>query len=428
MGKNDMEGGRRVKTRRFIVIVSLLLCTFLSFNPNIQQLAQFPDFQAQAQFKAPALSGFWSHLIQVKQETDTKALAASTGPTTQTIQLTYKLFGIFPIKSSEVEVMPEMSLVPGGESIGVTLQAKGVMVVGQAAILGLDGKKHFPAKDAGIEVGDTLLKINNQEVRSDQEVANIVNEVGEKQGTLKVIFKHHGEVLERDLQPIFCTETKRYRMGLYVRDAAAGVGTLTFYDPASRKYGALGHVISDADTNQRIDVSTGQVVASDIHSIEKGRRGHPGEKVGSFDANSSFNGTIEKNTPTGIFGTIQGKLNNPYFKKAIPVAWPSEIQAGPAKIYTVIQGERIEEYDVNIERVMLNRTDSKNMVIRVTDPRLLAETGGIVQGMSGSPIVQNGKLIGAVTHVFVNDSSRGYGVFIENMLHDSGLLKQGKAA
>ncbi|CAA7602106.1 stage IV sporulation protein B [Acididesulfobacillus acetoxydans] len=414
-----------MKTRRFIVILSLLLCTFLSFNPSIQQLAQFPDFQTQTKLAAPAISGFWSHVIQFNEVPAVKTLA---GPTAQTVQLTYKLFGIFPLKSSEVEVMPEMSLVPGGESIGVTLQSKGVMVVGQAPVVGADGKKQFPARDAGIETGDVLLKINQEEVQSDQEVASLVNDAGKSQEGLQITFKHQGQVLVRTVHPVYCPDDNRYRIGLYVRDAAAGVGTLTYYDPATNKYGALGHVINDADTNQKIDVSSGQVVASDIHSIEKGRRGHPGEKVGSFDLGSSFSGTIEKNTRTGIFGTLQGKLKNPYFSKPIPVGWQTEVKTGPAKIYTVLHGEKIGEYSIDIERVMLNRTDSKNMVIRVTDPRLLAETGGIVQGMSGSPIVQNGKLIGAVTHVFVNDSSRGYGVFIENMLRDSGFLREGKAA
>ena len=217
-------------------------------------------------------------------------------------------------------------------------------------------------------------------------------------------------------------------MGLFVRDEAAGVGTLSFVDPVSKLYGALGHVITDADTNQKIEVYNGKVIASTIYAIEKGKRGHPGEKIGSFIPNSVFSGTIEKNTITGIFGRMSGQIENPYFKEAIPVGWETEIKVGPAKIYTVIQGEKIEEFEVNIDRVMHNRTDSKNMIIRVTDPRLLEATGGIIQGMSGSPIVQNGKLIGAVTHVFVNDSQRGYGVFIQNMLNDSNQLTKKEAA
>lgn len=423
-----MEGGRRVKIRRILVIMSLLLSTFLSFSPTMQELAHFPELPIQSQWHAPQMHGLWSHFVTVEQSEETKVLATASHFAPQTVQVSYKLFGLFPLKSSEVQVMPEMSLIPGGQSIGVTLQAKGVMVVGQAPVVGQDKKKHDPAKEAGIEIGDILLKINDKDVKTDQDVASAVHQAGQKQEKIKVLLKHRGELAEKVLNSVYCPETERFRIGLYVRDAAAGVGTLTFFDPISKQYGALGHVINDADTNQRIEVSMGQVVASNIHSIEKGRRGHPGEKVGSFVTNSCFKGTIERNTSTGIFGSLDGGLQQPYFTRPIPVGWQSDVQQGPAKIYTVIQGEQIEEFEVLIERVMPNRTDSKNMVIRITDPRLIQATGGIVQGMSGSPIVQNGKLVGAVTHVFVNDSLRGYAVFIQNMLQDSGLISKHEAA
>lgn len=425
-----MEGGRRVKFRRILVLISLLLSTFLSFNPTMQELAHFPESQllSQSQWHAPQLDGLWKQIITIEQNREIKALATSSQTEPQTVEVSYKLFGIFPIKSSEVQVLPEMSLLPGGQSIGVTLQAKGVMVVGQAPVIGPDNKKHYPAKDAGIEIGDILLKINDQEVKTDQDVASAVDLAGQQKEKVKVLLKHRGDIVEKIMDSIYCPETERFRIGLYVRDAAAGVGTLTFYDPLTKKYGALGHVINDADTNQRIEISMGQVVASSIHAIEKGRRGHPGEKVGSFVTNSVFNGSIERNTSTGIFGTLDGRIEQPYFKKPIPVGWQSDIQPGPAKIYTVIRGEQIEEFEVEIERVMPDRTDSKNMVVRITDPRLIQATGGIVQGMSGSPIVQNGKLVGAITHVFVNDSLRGYGVFIQNMLQDAGLISKHEAA
>lgn len=373
------------------------------------------------------LSGIRDKLITVeKMPVNSIVTVSSEMPNSinklEKMEVTYKLFGIFPLKSDEVKVMNPIKLIPGGHSIGVTLQTKGVMVVGQAPIIDQNGKKSFPAKEAGIEVGDILLKINNREVRTDQEVSIAVHMAGEQKENLTIVYKHQNQVLEKIMKPIFCSETNRYRIGLFVRDEAAGVGTLSFFDPISKQYGALGHLITDADTNQKIEVSNGKIMASAIYAIEKGRRGHPGEKIGSFVTNSTFQGTIEKNTVTGIFGVINGQITNPYFKEAIPVGWESEVKVGPAKIYTVIQGEKIEEFDVNIDRVMLNRTDSKNMIVRVTDPRLLESTGGIIQGMSGSPIIQNGKIIGAVTHVFVNDSQRGYGVFIQNMLYESGQL------
>lgn len=422
---------KRVKKRSVLVFISLLFCTFLSMNPNFQQLVEFPE-QCQVSQEEPQINGIWSKIIKVEKVSSNQIVSVSSGISnslgSEKFEVSYKLFGIFPLRSGEVEVMTPMKLLPGGQSIGVTLQTKGVMVVGQAPVVDKSGRKAFPAKEAGIEVGDILLKIDNQEVRTDQDVSNAVHLAGEEKGNVNVLFKHQDQILEKIIKPIFCVETGRYRMGLFVRDEAAGVGTLSFLDPVSMQYGALGHVITDADTNQKIEVSKGKIIASSIYGIEKGKRGHPGEKLGSFISNSAFIGTIEKNTMTGIFGTMSGQVVNPYFDQAISVGWESEVKVGPAKIYTVIQGEKIEEFNINIDRVMHNRTDSKNMIVRVTDPRLLDVTGGIIQGMSGSPIIQDGKIIGAVTHVFVNDAQRGYGVFIQNMLNKGSRLEKNQAA
>lgn len=419
-----------MKTKRAMVFASVLLCTFLSLNPTLHQMAQLPELQESSQSKLPQLTGVLSNLIVAEEVKATQAdvvMAANTGEP-EVVQVTYKLFGMIPLKSSAIQVMPNLRLLPGGQSIGVSLQAKGVMVVGQAAVQNQDGKLVYPAKDAGIEVGDVILKIDGQEMRSDQDVANAIHRAGEKQGFSEILLSHNGHQLQKRVTTVYCPETDRHRVGLYVRNEAAGVGTLTFYDPMSHKYGALGHVINDVDTNQKIEILNGNVVASTIYAIEKGKRGHPGEKIGSFVNQSKFSGNIEKNTVSGIFGSLQGEIGNPYFKEPIPVGWESEIKEGPAKIYTVLEGERIEEYEVQIERIMRNRTDSKNMVIKVSDPELIEKTGGIIQGMSGSPIVQDGKIIGAVTHVFVNDSSRGYGVFIQNMLKDGEIIDKKEAA
>jgi len=424
-----VEDDKRVKKRSFLLLISLLFCTFL------QLLVELPLIhQAQVNHGDSNFKGIWSSIIQVErtssdqQTVSVSSSGLSPSQMSEKLDVAYKLFGIFPLSTGEIEVMNPIKLIPGGQSIGVTLQTKGIMVVGQAPVVDKNGKNSFPAKEAGIQVGDILLKIENQEVKTDQEVSNAIDLAGKQKGAVTVLFKHEDQIIEKIVHPIFCVETGRYRMGLFVRDEAAGVGTLSFLDPVSNLYGALGHVITDADTNQKIEVYNGKIIASTIYAIEKGKRGHPGEKIGSFVPNSAFNGTIEKNTMTGIFGKMNGQIENPYFKEAIPVGWESEVKVGPAKIYTVIQGEKIEEFAVNIDRIMHNRTDSKNMIVRVTDPRLLEVTGGIIQGMSGSPIVQDGKLIGAVTHVFVNDSQRGYGVFIQNMLNDSGALGKKEAA
>ncbi|HZK55029.1 MAG TPA: SpoIVB peptidase [Desulfosporosinus sp.] len=421
-----------MKKKSILIFLSLLFGTFLSFTPNFQQLAKLPNDHFLINKEGVELNSVWSKIIKIDKELLNQTVPASS-PISDSLSsgkllVSYKLFGIFPLTQGEVQVMKPMSLMPGGQSIGVTLKTKGVMVVGQAGVVDKAGKKVFPAKEAGIEVGDILLKVNNKEVSTDQDVSNEVHQAGEKDGQTTVVYKHQEQIVEKVIKPVFCAETGRYRMGLFVRDEAAGVGTLSFLDPITKKYGALGHVITDADTNQKIEVSNGKIIASTIYAIEKGKRGQPGEKIGSFVLNSPFNGTIEKNTITGIFGKMTGQLVNPYFKEAIPVGWESEVKVGPAKIYTVIEGEKIEEFEVNIDRVMHNRADSKNMIVRVTDPRLLELTGGIIQGMSGSPIVQNGKIIGAVTHVFVNDSQRGYGVFIQNMMKETIELANNMAA
>jgi stage IV sporulation protein B len=414
-----VEDDKIVKRKSILIITGLLFCAFISMNPRFAQFIEFSELsQTQVSQQYFQYNGLWSQLIRVEKSNHAVSVASGLTNEPETFEVTYKLFGIFPLKSGQVQVMKPMELLPGGQSIGVSLQTKGVLVVGQAPIVDKNGKKVFPAKEAGIEIGDTILKIDNKEVLTDQDVSNALNQAGERKGNASVIFKHQGRILEKILKPVFCMETGRYRVGLFVRDEAAGVGTLSYFDPKSNQYGALGHVITDADTNQRIEVNNGKIMASSIYAIEKGKRGHPGEKLGSFVSNSPFSGTIEKNTITGIFGKVKGQVTNPYFKEPIPVGWESDIKIGPAKIYTVVQGDKIEEFNINIDRVMHNRIDSKNMIVRVTDPRLLNITGGIIQGMSGSPIVQDGKLIGAVTHVFVNDASRGYGVFIQNMLNE----------
>ncbi len=339
------------------------------------------------------------------------------------LQVQYLLFGLIPLKKVDVDVIPKTKVIPGGQSIGVMLQSQGVIVVGQSPITNQEGKKVYPAKEAGIELGDLILQVEGKEVKSDGDVAQAVHQAGEKNGGVHVTLKRGNLVETKVVNPVYCQETKRYRIGLYVRDSAAGVGTMTFIDPVSGKYGALGHVINDADTNKKIEIAEGKVVASSIHDIQQGRRGQPGEKIGSFLQNSPFSGSIVKNTSFGIFGTMSGSVKNPFYSTPIDIATESQVQEGPAKILTVITGEKIESFDITVERVLPGRADSKGMVVRVTDPRLLSVTGGIVQGMSGSPIIQNGKLVGAVTHVFVNDPTRGYGCFIEHMLKEAEIPK-----
>ncbi|NLM21480.1 MAG: SpoIVB peptidase [Peptococcaceae bacterium] len=341
-------------------------------------------------------------------------------------QPVYNFLGLFP-KNKEVS-KPNIDLIPGGQSIGVTLQTKGVLVVGYSPIIDEQGKEVYPAKDSGVQIGDIILKINGNQALSDFQVAQEIDKNCKKNQKVILEIKHKGKITQKTIQPVYCAETARYRIGLYIRDEAAGVGTLTFIDPQTGIFGALGHVVSDSDTNEQIELSKGKIVESSIYAIEKGKRGDPGEKIGTFVTESSFSGKIEQNNTCGIFGKYKGKISNPYFKTPIPVGWETEVSIGPAKFYTVIQDNTIEEFDLTIEKILPYRNDNKNMIVKITDSKLLEKSGGIIQGMSGSPIIQNGKIVGAITHVFVNDSTRGYAVFIGKMLEQSGILSKAATA
>ncbi|GAW92306.1 SpoIVB peptidase [Calderihabitans maritimus] len=337
-----------------------------------------------------------------------------------TVNLQLRLFGIFPIKNMTVQVVPALKVIPGGHSIGVLLYSGGVIVVGYSPIILQDGRRRYPAREAGLEVGDVILKINDQKVRNDQEAIRLINEWGQGGAPIEIVYKRKERTYKTRVKPLFCPETGRYRIGLFIRDSAAGIGTLTFYEPKGRMYGALGHIITDIENNHVIKPGEGRIVKASVQGIQPGRRGQPGEKIGVFIEDRELTGTIDKNTPFGIFGRLATPIKNRYYRRPIPVAFAHQVQEGPAHLLTVVSGDKIEKFSINIEKVIhQEKPDGKGLVIKITDPRLLELTGGIVQGMSGSPIIQNGRLVGAVTHVFVNDPTRGYGIMAEWMLRQT---------
>lgn len=352
----------------------------------------------------------------------------STAPVAATpgeLDVEVKLFGLIPLRNMTLSIIPEIKVIPGGQAIGVLFESEGVMIVGRSAILDEKGVRHNPAAEAGINLGDILLKVGGQKIENEIQVRDLVNKLGEKGQNIVMELrdKNTDKLYQTKVHPIFCPDTKRYRVGLYVRDTTAGVGTMTFYHPESKSYGALGHIITDMDTGQPIDVAKGKIVGASIQGVRAGKRGQPGEKLGMFKGDTNISGNITKNTNCGVFGKLIEQPENTYTNKMISVAMSQEIKEGPAEIYTVLQDEKIERYKIEIQRVSSQpRPDGKGLVIRITDPKLVQRTGGIIQGMSGSPIIQNGKLVGAVTHVFVNDPTRGYGVLAEWMLMDAGVL------
>ncbi|WP_255667933.1 SpoIVB peptidase [Brevibacillus daliensis] len=332
--------------------------------------------------------------------------------------------GSLPIKEIKVNVLPDTKVIPGGQSIGVKLQTAGVLVVGHH-LIDTGKEKVSPGETAGIKVGDMIVKMNDMYIHDMNEVKKLVHEAGEKNQPLHLLVVRGKEKTNLVLQPAKDQKENQYRMGLYIRDSAAGVGTLTFYEPKSKAYGALGHVISDVDTGQAIVVGDGQIVQASVTSIEKGQSGNPGEKYARFYNESEVLGNITKNTPFGIFGKMKDKPKKTKWQEPIPIALAEQVKEGPAKILTVVNGQEVEEFSIEIVNVVKQHFPAtKGMIIKVSDKRLLDKTGGIVQGMSGSPIIQDGKLVGAVTHVFVNDPTSGYGCFIEWMLQDAGVAEK----
>ncbi|MGE5398106.1 MAG: SpoIVB peptidase [Chitinophagales bacterium] len=332
------------------------------------------------------------------------------------VDLTVKIFGYIPLKSILVESLPARKMMVGGHSIGVLMQSNGIMIVGYAPMTGKDGKKVYPARNAGIRLGDCIFKVDDRNVNSENQLADIINNDGNLGKSPELLVKREGKARKIKIKPVYCPETGRYRVGLYVRDGVAGVGTLTFWDPISLRFAALGHIVVDSDTKQAIAVKQGRIVSAAVQTIQPGRPGFPGQKLGVFDRTGGLRGTILTNSNFGIFGTTNEPSANQFFPLPVQVAYAHQVRKGPAEMLTVIRGNRIERFKIIIEKVYPYRKNGKGMIIRINDPRLLSASGGIVQGMSGSPIIQNNRLIGAVTHVFLNNPAKGYGVFMDSMV------------
>ncbi|MGL5243731.1 MAG: SpoIVB peptidase [Sarcina sp.] len=314
-----------------------------------------------------------------------------------------------------------LELYPGGIPVGVKISTDGVLAVGYSQIQS-DGKVlDSTAKQDGIEVGDILLEINGKKIESAKDLAKKLNE--SKDDKVNILIDRNGKKSEKIIKIIKDSKGKN-KIGLWVRDSTAGVGTLTFYHGATGKYGALGHPITDSETDKILKVKNGDLIESVIKSVRKGEKGFPGELKGVFINENSPIGNVKLNTSCGIFGEIKSnKIKSPY-NKAYKVANRDEIKLGPAKIISTVDENGPKMYDIEIIKLLPQlEAGPKSMVIKVTDQELLDKTGGIVQGMSGSPIIQNDKIIGAVTHVLVNKPDTGYGIYIEWMLNDTKITK-----
>lgn len=311
-------------------------------------------------------------------------------------------------------MIPKTTVIPVGNIAGVKLYTNGVLVVGMSEIEGEDKKKYKPYENTGIKEGDTIIKINNQEIASTDDLIETVNLSQGKD--LKIKYVHEEETRECSITPVK-TNRSEYKLGLWVRDSAAGVGTVTFYETATKTFGALGHGITDIDTNELINIASGEFVTTRILNITKGESGNPGKIQGTIENQKNI-GVISKNSRFGIYGKVDNLASlNIDTSNEMEVALREEIQTGKATILCSLDNQKPQEYEIEIQKIYKdNNYNNKSMQIKVTDQRLLERTGGIIQGMSGSPVIQNGKFIGAVTHVLVNNPEEGYAVFGDIML------------
>lgn len=317
------------------------------------------------------------------------------------------------LKKIKVDTIEDVSLMPSGDVVGIYIKTNGIMILGTGKVTGKDGIQTEPAKNI-VKSGDYIQSMDGQQVNSTEDITEILTRSQGDDVILKVL--RDGESIDLKLKPVATTENE-FKIGIWIRDDTQGIGTLSFVDE-NNNFGALGHGIADIDTSLLIDIKDGELYNSKVMSIVKGKNGTPGEMVGTILYNSQNKiGQITKNTDSGIYGEINSASLSYDPEKAFPIGLKQDIHEGDATIRCKIDDE-IKDYDVVIESVEMNSTHpNKDIVIRVADERLLSQTNGIIQGMSGSPIIQDGKFIGVVTHVFLNDCKRGYGIFIENMLN-----------
>lgn len=330
----------------------------------------------------------------------------------ETYDMQVKLFGFLPFKHVGIQVIEDQELIPVGVPIGIYVKANGILVIGVGDFVGEDGVTYSPSKYI-LKSGDYILKLNGEEVTEKNDFINRIEQSEGKEVILMI--RREEKIMEVKVKPV-CNQSGEYKLGIWVRDNAQGVGTMTYID-SKGNFGALGHGINDVDTSTLMEMNDGTLYQTEIVSIKKGTSGSPGEMTGMIIySEDRILGDIHFNSIQGIFGTCNKKALSLAKEKPIPIGLKQEIKLEPAQILCTVDGEA-KYYDIEITAIHLDHDNiNRGIELKVTDPELLTITGGIVQGMSGAPIIQNGKFIGAVTHVLVQDATRGYGIFIENML------------
>ncbi len=324
---------------------------------------------------------------------------------------TLNILGL-PIKTVSVSVNEKQKLIPVGATLGIRINTKGVLVLGTGNVTDVEGKTTNPAKDK-VYSGDIIYKVNDKEISSKEELVHLIETSIDDEATITLSRKN--ELIDITIPLVKSIVDYKYKIGIWVRDSTQGIGTMTYINPETNEFGALGHGILDIDTKELMTVKNGNAYISSIVSVTKGSKGVPGELVGEITINDKI-GTVEKNEEFGIKGKVDNLDKLGLISDSLEIASIEEVVEGYAEIFCNIDNKGIERFSVDIQKINKNHKDNKNFVVKITDERLLKKTSGIVQGMSGSPIIQNNKIIGAITHVFVQDPSKGYGIYIKNMM------------
>lgn len=397
-----------------VFLAALLICGY--FSPAAGAIRALPTelelIKGQSQTIAFALPITVSEKAQtalIGLDESAGGLSITARETGQT-NLDLSLVGIIPIASVKVTARAGKTLIPGGGAIGIAMNMSGALVVG---LSDLSSSGKGPAGSAGIKAGDYIVSVDGSEIISAEHLTRLIRSSGGR--TLDFVVKRSGKDLPIKVTPTL--SDGEYRLGAWVRDSTAGIGTLSFYDPETGMFAALGHAVTDVDTGELLSLRKGSALHAEITGVKKGEIGTPGELRGSFLREMRVFGEILGNSIFGIYGQSDENISSPLYPNGLPAALQGEITTGKASILSCLDGKNIEEFEIEITKLYRQSSPKqKSMVIKVTDERLLNKTGGIVQGMSGSPIIQSGKLVGAVTHVFVGDPTQGYGLYVEWML------------
>ena len=404
-------GGKR---RAFLKITGLMVCAaILAFNYSapMRAVRELPD-EIYGSYQLNA--GRWPFFTVETPDGDTAAVASDLGETLggpAGSKIEIALFGRIPIKTIQTHPAESRMVMPGGCAVGITMHTNGLLVVGLGSFTS-SGIRTCPAEAAKLRAGDIIVSANGADLLSTLDFTAAIS----SGGPVELIYKRGGESRSATLVPMQDDDTGGFRAGMWIRESTVGIGTLSYYFMEDGHFGALGHAVTDIDTGATIEIRKGTVVSANVIGVLAGVQGAPGELRGTFGSRSQELGSITANTELGVFGDMSGLWVNPLYPDGVELARPDEAVLGAATLLTTVDEGGVKEYSCEIMKLSEDGPLQKSMVVKVTDEELIALTGGIVQGMSGSPVIQNGKLIGAITHVLVNDPTRGYGISIKAMI------------